>query len=340
MGDDRSALSRFDFAFIPAGPAQSTVDLAVLGEELGYRGMWIPDQGFHRDPFVLLALAAAATSRMALGVGITSPFTRSPVQIARAAGVIDEVAQHRFRLGLGTANVVHVVRPMGLRFERPVGRLRDAIHIIRALLAGQNVSFDGQEDHINGIQLEFETHPNIPIYVGTRGPQTLELAGRMADGVLVESLFAGEGLPHVISCITAGTARAGRESHAVDVVSWQIVIVTDEPTRVIDAHRPWIARALQVGPPEAMERIGIAPDVIERVADAMNRGDRESAIAGVTDDAIRALMVIGTADQVIQQIGEIFGRGADSVCVLGITDPAATADNLTRFAREVMPAFR
>jgi alkanesulfonate monooxygenase SsuD/methylene tetrahydromethanopterin reductase-like flavin-dependent oxidoreductase (luciferase family) len=74
--------SRFDFAFIPERSLTESVDLIRLGEELGYRGAWIPDQGFHRDPFVVVAHAADGTERIALGVGITSPYTRSS-----AAGV-------------------------------------------------------------------------------------------------------------------------------------------------------------------------------------------------------------------------------------------------------------
>jgi alkanesulfonate monooxygenase SsuD/methylene tetrahydromethanopterin reductase-like flavin-dependent oxidoreductase (luciferase family) len=82
--------SLFDFAFIPAGPIKASIELIELGERLGYRGVWIPDQGFHRDPFVVAGQAASRTSRIQIGLGITSRFTRLPVQIARAAATVEQ----------------------------------------------------------------------------------------------------------------------------------------------------------------------------------------------------------------------------------------------------------
>src|SRR4051812_45135853 len=96
-----AAEARFDFGFIPSGPVAETVALVRSGEELGYRCAWIPDQGFHRDPFSLLTAAAQATTNIGLGVGVTTPFTRLPLQIARAAATVDEFAQGRLKLGLG-----------------------------------------------------------------------------------------------------------------------------------------------------------------------------------------------------------------------------------------------
>lgn len=316
-----------------------TVELISLGERLGYRCGWIPDQGFHRDPFVLLALAAAATREMAIGLGVTSPFTRLPVQIARAAGALDEVAHGRFKLGLGTANVENVIRPLGARFEKPVGRLRDAITIIRRLLAGERVTFDGVDDHLRGVKLEFDTEPNIPIYIGTRGTQTLELSGQIADGVLVESLFNAGGMPHVLGCLERGATKGGRQRSAIDVVAWQLILVTDDPAAAITRQKPWIARGLQIGPPENMQRIGVDPEVVAAVAEAMNRGDRDAAVAHITDDAVRCLMVAGTPSQVRDQVAGIFDRGADAVTVLSVGPLPDVSANLKRFARDVMPAF-
>jgi 5,10-methylenetetrahydromethanopterin reductase len=333
------ASSRFDFAFIPGGPAAETVEAVKLGESLGYRIAWIPDQGFHRDPFVLLGLAAAATERIGLGVGITSPFTRLPMQIARAAGVIDEVSNGRFRLGLGTANLRNVVKPLGVRFERPVGRLRDSIDIVRRLLAGERVDFEGPDDHLTGVKLDFQPRPDIPIYIGTRGFQIITMSGRAADGVLVESLFNPSALKRVLECIQTGAEQAGRTRQAVDVVAWQLVRVTDDPPGAIAAAKPWIAWAIQVGPPAAMRVIGIDEEVEAKVVEAMNRGDRELAATFVTDDAVRSFMVIGTAADVTRQLTDIFDRGADNVCILATGPMNEVRDNLNRFAKDVMHAF-
>src|SRR5262249_20412555 len=154
--------------------------------------------------------------------------TRLPLQIARAAATVDEFAEGRFRLGLGTGNVAHVLRPLGVHYAQPVARMRDAIRIIRDLLAGETVTVASDRDRLDGVQLEFAPRrPDIPIYVGTRAPRMLELSGAEADGVLVESLF--NALPSVVERLTSGAESAGRSVADVDVVSWQLVIVTDDP---------------------------------------------------------------------------------------------------------------
>lgn len=317
------------------------MEFIQLGEQLGYRCAWLPDQTFHRDPFVLLALCAQATREIGLGLGITSPFTRLPVQIARAAGAIDEVACGRFRLGLGTGNVNTVLNPLGIQMKNPAGRLRDAIVIIRHLLAGETVDFQGREDTIRGVKLDFKPpRRDIPIYLGTRGPKILELAGEIADGVLAESLFNAGGLPYVFECLQEGARRGGRLLAEVDVVAWQVVQLTDNEAEAIAAQKSWAARSISVGPADAMRRVGIEESVIAGVTEAMNRADTRAGIARVTDEAVKCLMIIGTAERLSEQIARIFKRGATSVCLLLMGPMETLQSTLVRFAHEVMPAFR
>jgi 5,10-methylenetetrahydromethanopterin reductase len=332
--------SRFDFAFIPAGPFKQTVELVRLGEELGYRCAWLPDQTFHRDPFALLAVCAQATSSIGLGLGITSPYTRLPVQIARAAAAVDEIAGGRFRLGLGTANVDHVLTPLGIAMSNPVGRLRDAISIINRLLAGEQVDFEGAVDHLHRVKLDFSPiRSDIPIYIGTRGPKLLQLAGETSNGVLVESLFNADGMPYVLKNLQIGAARKGRSLSDIDVVAWQVVHITDDVQEAVSAQKKWVARSIKLGPPDAMRRIGIGDEVVRQVTAAVADGDWDSATALVPDEAVKCLMMIGPPEQVSQRISRVFERGASTVSLLLLGSPESHRDNLVRFAREVMPAF-
>ena len=79
--------------------------------------------------------------------------------------------------------------------------------------------------------------PDLPIYLGTRGPKILELAGEVADGVLVESLFNANGLPYVLDHLRLGAARGQRPTSAVDVVAWQLVQITDDVPSAIAAQK-------------------------------------------------------------------------------------------------------
>jgi 5,10-methylenetetrahydromethanopterin reductase len=323
---------QFDFAFIPAGPTADVVEIARLGERLGFRGVWIPDQGFHRDPFVVLAAIAEHTSTIRLGVGITTPYTRHPVQLARAAGALAELSAGRFQLGLGTGNVSHVVRPMGIEYARPVQTLRHTVEVVRRLLAGQAVSFDDAE---RPVQLEFAADPNVPIYFGTRGPRMLELAGEIADGVLADSVFNADALPFVASRVQAGIEAAGRDRAAFDLVAWQVVLVGEAGPQVLGAYRGWTARSIQAGPADVMALTGIDAEVMSAVL-----ASSDGALDTVTDAAVQCLLIAGGPDEIVRRVHTILERGADSITILGTGPLGDVAANLAKVGETVLPEFR
>lgn len=327
----------FDFCFVPNGPVSEVVTLAHLGDELGYRCMWIPDQGSCRDPFVI-ATAVTATKRIDVGIGITTPLTRHPLHLARVAATLDEVSGHRLRLGLGSGNLAHVVRPMGMPADRTVERVRQGLHDVRALLAGAAVRFADEPEE--PVRLEFTPDRVMPLYVGARGPRMLALAGEVADGVLIESLFNGEAMPHALGRLDEGADRAGRSSADLDKVSWQVVVVSDNPAEDVEQYREWTARMVQAGPKAAVLRAGIAESVYEDVRRAMGDGRVSDAVQAVTDDAVRCLMMIGTAEELADRIRQLSELGCTAVTVLSTRPLGVTARNLIRFAETVIPLVR
>ena len=325
-----------DFCFVPTGPVSEVVTLASLGEKLGYRCMWIPDQGFCRDPFVIATAVAAATRTLDIGIGITMPLTRHAAHLARVAATLDELSDYRLRLGLGSGNLAHVVRPMGLSVKNSVERVSTGLTQVRSLLRGEPVQF--ADEPIGPVKLEFVPRRVMPLYVGARGPKMLEMAGAVSDGVLVESLFNAGGMPDAVARVRSGALQTGRDASACDVVSWQLVVVTDEPERELDQYRPWVARTLQAGPREAMLRVGVNEATYERVTAALAAGCPDDAAREVTDDAVRCLMMIGPAGELIERIGALEALGCTSISVLSTKPLAQTAENLVRFARTVLPA--
>lgn len=328
----------FDFCWVPRGGIADTVRMASLGESLGYRTFWIPDQDFEHDPFVLATAVAEATRHLGIGIGITSPLIRHAVHIARGAASLHDVSGGRFRLGLGSGNIAHVVRPMGVSPKGSVQRLREGAHAVTALLHGRSVTFaEGQPE----IRLGMEVEGDIPVYLGARGPRTIQVAGELADGILVESLFNGDGMTYVAENLERGAAsgQGDRSTAAMDVVAWQTVAVSDDVSVDLDRFRPWVARMMQIGPLEALTRIGIDPDNIEQVVTLLTAGRTDEAAAAVTDASARSIVLIGSATEVIDQIRHAHSLGATSVAVVSTAPYADAAANLARVAQEVMPAF-
>src|SRR5688572_9463222 len=125
---------KFGFSHRPLQPYTKTVELVQLGERLGYDYAFQPDQTYRQDPFVMLTACALATERIGLGLFVTNPYTRHPALMARAAGVLVEVANGRFVLGIGAANRKQVLEPLGYDTTRTAARIREAVIVIRTLL--------------------------------------------------------------------------------------------------------------------------------------------------------------------------------------------------------------
>jgi alkanesulfonate monooxygenase SsuD/methylene tetrahydromethanopterin reductase-like flavin-dependent oxidoreductase (luciferase family) len=190
------------------------------------------------------------------------------------------------------------------------------------------------------VQLDFvPIRSHLPIYIGTRGPKLLELTGEIADGVLSESLFSGEGMEYVRQHVCAGTARSQRSIGEIDIVSWQLVRVTTDLHAAVAEQRLWAARSIKIGPRDIMIRLGVEEGVVDGVTDAANRGDWKAAVNCVTDDSVNLLMLIGSPPHITERISEILKKGANSVALLLLGHMDEVRNTLIRFARDVMPKF-
>jgi 5,10-methylenetetrahydromethanopterin reductase len=328
---------RFGAAFFPSMPVVDVADLARLAEDLGYRDLWIPDQSFHRDPFLVLARCAEATSSIRLGVAVTNPVTRHPVQIARAAATLAEISGGRFVLGLGAGNRTTVLASLGLPTDRAHVRIAEAIDVCRRLLDGERISTSGPTMTLDGIALESPPGARVPIFVGSRGPAVLRLAGRKADGAFVEAMFTPAGIEYATAELARGARQVGRDPSSVEVVAWQAIRLSTTVAAASERRfRAWAALLMRSTRPEVLERIGIPRLTIRSVVDAFAVSGEEAAASLVPDDAVRRLVLSGDPDAVAAQLAGLRARGIDTVSIIGFGNTEVIQDTLRRFALDVM----
>ncbi|MDQ6692729.1 MAG: LLM class flavin-dependent oxidoreductase, partial [Candidatus Dormibacteraeota bacterium] len=163
--------------------SQQLVAAAQLCERAGFDSFWVADQRFMRDAFISLAMIAAHTERLQLGTRVTDPYIRHPALTAIAAATLDEASNGRAILGMGAGG--SGFSQLGLSRDRPALALREAIHLIRMLWSGAEVEYQGTSVQWGKGEIEFPVRANIPIVIAARGPKLLELAGEVADGVIV-----------------------------------------------------------------------------------------------------------------------------------------------------------
>jgi 5,10-methylenetetrahydromethanopterin reductase len=188
--------------------------------------------------------------------------TRHPVQIARAAATLGEISGGRFVLGIGAGNRTRVLPALGLPTDLAAARISEAIDACRRLLAGEEVTMRGRTLALEGVRLESGRSTPVPIFVGSRGPAVLRIAGAKADGAFVEAMFTPEGMAYALGEIQAGAREAGRDVVSVEVVAWQALrLSTTAAAADEQRYRTWAALLMRSTRPGA-RRLRIAPATV------------------------------------------------------------------------------
>lgn len=292
----------------PRGIAGLT-ERAVYAEAMGFDQVWTGNDLFGGPGIVTIASMLMATSRIRVGSAVLDPVSIHPVQLAQLAGGYQEISNGRFLLGLGAGSDVFFGRA-GLTPPRPVPRTRAAIVAIRELSEGRSpAGAPGAGDGWHA-QATIEQPRPVPIYVGAMGPKMLQMAGRLADGVLPLCLPPRQ-VHRAIAQIATGAEAAGRPLSDLDVAAcvWcSIAADRDEARRVLARHIAIYSGSLST---EALLANGLDPDEFARTQALMDEGREHDAIALVLASAtMLSLGIVGEADEVIEQCGELIAAGA------------------------------
>ena len=273
------------------------VECVRLAEELGYESAWMAE-GHAGDQFAILGACAAATKRIALGTAISSVFVRSAPTIAMAAATVDQLSGGRFILGLGSSHRVQVEGEHGIPFDRPIPRLRETVAIVRALLQDGVVAHEGEVIRIERFELWFTPlRPRLPIFLAALFPKLLQIAGELADGILLTypTLESGR---RAAEHVAIGARRAGRKPEDVEIASLLPCQVAASGAEARERLRPGIAFYVGFFPRynRLLAEAGFA-DAVAAVKTAWDRGDREGAARLVPDALIDAVALAGTPQE-------------------------------------------
>lgn len=340
---------RFGVGMAPVEPLKKVVATAKLAEELGFEYVVHADQRFagEKDVFVTLAADALNTRRVKLGPCVSDPFTRIPAMLAVAIASLDELSGGRAVLGLGAGGSGFA--QMHLERKHVNQALRETIVMIRALLAGDSVTHDGQLFKLTDAQLRFDTRRDIPMYLATRSPMNLELAGELADGALIATYVSKEQLKFAVERVKAGAAKAGRKLEDVKLISWVYTSISDDGQQAVENVRWFVTQAIINTSPEAYPEIlrGFHPE-LPAFLSRCREGGRPGIEAAykdriyMTDDVIKRFSVAGTAEDCIAKIREINSFGIDDIWLRCFSAPRSEIEHekvMVPFAEKVMPAF-
>ncbi len=328
-------MTRIGVAFSGGLAPADIVECVTLAEALGYESAWVAE-GHGGDQFAILGACALATQRIRLGTSISSVFVRSAPTIGMAAATVDQLANGRFILGLGSSHRVQVEPEHGIAFVQPTARLRDTIAIVRALVRDGVVSHRGETVTIERFDLWFAPlRPAIPIYVAALFPRLLELAGELAEGALL-TWPTPRTIARAVEHVAIGARRAGREAGTVDVASLIPCAVADSVAAAREAMRPAVGLYAGFFPRynRLLAEAGFE-EAVRAIKDAFDRGGREAAAKVVPDELIDAVALAGTPDTCRERLAAYRRAGL----ALPIVSPRAAGPEAKRMAMGVIRAF-
>jgi len=264
----------------------------------GYTDAWSSEVN-GADAFTPLALAAAWEPTLQLGTAIVPAFTRGPALIAQSAATLAMAAPGRFTLGLGASSPAIVEQWNGVAFDEPYRRTRDVLRFVRSALAGDKVSGTFDTFRSSGFKLEQAPATQPRVLLAALRPRMLALAGREADGVILNWLAASD----VSQCLDA----LGNPS--AEVVARIFVCPTDNADYARMLGRRLISSYLTVGAYAEFHRWLGRGTAFGKMWELWAAGDRAGAGAAIPDEVVDSLVLHGSVDECRKQVQDYADAG-------------------------------
>jgi F420-dependent oxidoreductase-like protein len=244
--------------------------------------------------------------------------------MAMTAQSLDTVSKGRFNMGLGVSGPQVVEGLHGASFAKPLSRLRECMAILRMALNGEKLQYEGEHYVLprpggegKPIRLSQPPRPNLPIYLATLGPKSLQMTGELADGWLGTCFLPEQG--HVfLDDLSLGAANAGRTLADIDIQTGGYFEMSDDVDRLIAERKPAMAFTLGgMGSAktnfynDAYCRAGYEDDA-KAVQGLWIDGKRDQAIARVPDEMVLLTNLIGTEDMIRERLRAFRDAGVDT----------------------------
>ena len=329
---------RFGVIYQSFDPPATFLECVRQIEASGYDELWVCDSSLHaRDVVAYLTLAALNTTRLKLGVSVFQPYTRHPAIDVNAILTVNEISSGRAMMAIGTGD-----RPqLELGFKpAPVQLVREMIEASRRLIAGESVSLKTEAFVLEGARVRQNVPAALPIYVACSGPKMLQMAGEVADGVIMMSGATTDTVAFALNHVRDGLRQAGRSDDKLDVAWGAATVIADAQHEALDQTRvmaAWFANHSV----RYAEKVGASAELVAAMRGqdpGRNLHEARSAAALAPDEVVDQLALAGPPSHIIERIAAARELGINHFDLFLIGPNKR--QTLQRFSDEVMPAFR
>jgi len=311
--------------------ARELIGWCKKGERAGFDSVWISEDPYFRDAFSLIGLAASATKKVSVATGIVNVYTRSPVYMAMAAATVDEVSRGRLILGVGRGVKSLIEDEMHIAYGSHIEHMEEYIQCTKKLLAGERVTYDGNEVKLTNAKLRFPpVRRKIPILLAAMGPKMLRLAFTQADGAILNSCTSVRHARYAAGILRS--IRTGGTKKQLVCSLW--TSIDEDVQRAYESVRRSVGFLLSIPTfgEVFLRRSGLPLDLLpelreafrweEKVGDPMwhlEHADAKRVKELVDDEIVDTLTVCGDAEVCRKRMREYYDAGVDTVVMNPMT---------------------
>jgi 5,10-methylenetetrahydromethanopterin reductase len=296
-------------------PIRDGMDYVRHAEEAGFEAVWQAESRLVREATVPMAAFAAVTERIKVGSGVVNCWTRNVGLMAATFVTLDDLAPGRVMLGIG-AWWEPLATKVGVRRERPLTAMREYLQVVRRLVAMENVTFHGGYVDVQDIQIDIvhgdRSPRHVPIYLGATGMQMMELAGEVADGVLLNYLVGPRYDATALEHLAAGAARSGRTVLDIDRPQLVVCSLDEDRELALDRARELVTQYLGQQP-HIMKASGVDQSLLDEIGQVLTWPASEQeirrAMALVPDEVVQMITASGTPEECRAKVREYVEAG-------------------------------
>ena len=315
-----------------AHPISEGMEYTKYAEQKGFEAVWQADSRLVRDAIVPMSAFAAVTDTIKIGSGVVDCWTRNPARLAATFSTLDDLAPGRVILGIG-AWWDPLAEKVGISRAKPLRAMREIITAVRALLANETVTMNGEFVHLDGVELDYvyqERRPkDVPIYLGATGMQMMELAGEIADGVVLNYLVSPDYNKKALEHLAIGADKAGRSWESIDRPQLVVCSVHEDRKTALDMARMMVTQYLGQQP-HIMKASGVPQSLLDKVGEVLTwpatHEQVEAASKLVPDEIVQMLTASGTPDEARAKVREYIKDGATCPILYPLGDVTAMID--------------
>ncbi len=284
-------------------------------EKHGFEAVWQAESRLVRDAIVPMAAYAAVTERIKVGSGVINNWTRNIGLLAATFLTLDDLAPNRIICGIG-AWWDPLAKNVGIERRKPLTAMRETVLVMRKLLNMERVTFHGEFHHVDGIELDVvhgRREPrHVPIMIGATGDQMMELAGEIADGVVLNYCVPPEYNQKALELLERGARKAGRKLDDLDRPQLIVCSVDPDHDRAIDTTRELLTQYL-AQQPHIAKASGVSQEVVNQIQSILGWPATKEQIRKakhlVPEDLILRISASGTPDEARSKVQEYIKHG-------------------------------